>query len=336
MLTGYCAPRWLGRFAVAALAAAAFLAPASALHAQTCGTTTWDLTAGQTIDVGSVTVSNDATNLYVTYALDYPGATFGTLHLWVGSDLANVPANPQGTPVPGQFPYKPDASGLTTYTITIPFTDLLIQDVAQACGLQLYVVAHAEVNVPDGEGGYDAETAFGGPNPGAGPRWWFYGVYTVCCEFGPPPVTACSTAFAKGGYVWTTDRKSNPESLPTLGLSKNRWGWAINLQASGTYTYDLWSGAGLNKTANGVKVGTVTVNWDGVNATVTYNVTAAGYLLDEVHVYAGDDAPATIAPGQYGNTAYLPGGSTSYTVTAPLADANGGGVWIVAHSVVCN
>ena len=87
-----------------------------------CGTTTWDLTAGQHIDVGTVTVSNDATNLYVTYTLDdpdYPDATFGTLHLWVGTDLATMPATPQGSPIPGQFPYKagtapyPDSTGTT-------------------------------------------------------------------------------------------------------------------------------------------------------------------------------------------------------------------------------
>ena len=65
--------------------AAMFLSGSSALASMetACGTTTWNLTAGQTSDVGSVTVSNDTDNLYVKYDLDYPGATFGTLHLWV-------------------------------------------------------------------------------------------------------------------------------------------------------------------------------------------------------------------------------------------------------------
>jgi hypothetical protein len=39
---------------------------------EACGTTTWDLTAGQTIDVGSVTVSNDLNNVYVTYTSIIP------------------------------------------------------------------------------------------------------------------------------------------------------------------------------------------------------------------------------------------------------------------------
>ena len=62
----------------------------------------------------------------------------------------------------------------------------------------------------------------------------------------------------------------------------------------------------------------------------------AGYSLKEAHAYIGDAAPATIAPGQYGNTAYMEGGETTYTFTAPLVDADGVfGAWVVAHAAVC-
>ena len=145
-----------------------------------CGTTSWDLTAGQTIDVGSVTVENDADNLYVTYTLDYPGACFGTLHLWVGDDLANVPKTPKGIPIPGQFPYHFDATGETEYTFTIPLTDVGI-DLDAECENTLYVVPHAEVDLDCNPETNNNETAFGGDTPGGGPRWWFYGVYTTCC-----------------------------------------------------------------------------------------------------------------------------------------------------------
>lgn len=303
----------------------------------TCPTVTWDLTAGQSSVVGSVSVTNDAQNVYVTYTLDYPGATFGTLHLWVGNDILDVPANPQGTPVPGQFPYQHDAAGQTSYTFTIPFADLSIVDVTQVCGMNLYVVTHAEVNIDsDGDGTADQnETAFGGDQPGSGPRWWFYGVYPICCEFGPPPVPFCETAFAKGGWVWTTDKKSNPENLPSLNLSKNRWGWAINLTAPRTTSYDIWAGAGLNKTANGTKVGTLTVDWDGSRATVTYDM-LSGYYLAEVHLYAGDAKPVTVAPGQYGNLAYFDPNATTYTFNVDVSDTDGDGVWLIAHAVSCN
>jgi hypothetical protein len=332
----------LGRRIMACLAAGMLLLGSALAQAQTCGTTTWPLTAGQTIPVGTVTVSNDLNNLYITYALDsvtQPGATFGTLHAWVGNDMTNLPVSQgSGAPIPGQFPYKPDATGLTTYTITIPFLDLFIQDANGACGTPLYVVTHAEVNGVDanGDGAPDGnETAFGGPTPGSGPRWWFYGLYSVCCDFGPPPVEACSTAYGKGSHVFTTDKKSNPEKLPSLNLTRNRWGWAVNLAGPGTYVNPMWMGAGLNNTGNGTNVGTVTVSWDGTMATVTYSL-SAGYSFKEAHAYIGDAAPTTIAPGQYGNIAYMDGSETSYTFTAPLSDVDGvAGAWVVAHAVVC-
>ncbi len=323
---------------------------AATLQSTTCGTTTWDLTAGQTIDVGTVTVSNDANNLYVTYTLDdpdYPNACFGNLHVWVGNDLLNLPTTPGnkqcpgGAPIPGQFCQADggacfDATGLTTYTFTLPFTDLNIVDVNQACGLQLFVVTHAEVDLDCTDGDTGHETAFGGPIAGNCNRWYFYGVYTVCCEFGDPDPPTCETAFAKGTHIWTTDKKSNPENLPSLKLTKNRWGWAIKLSAPGVTTYDIWAGAGLNDTNKGRLVGRLTVNWDGASMSATYDITAAGCSLEEVHLYAQDGSPTTIAPGQYGYLDSFDPNRTSYTFNVPLADANGDGcVWLIAHSVVC-
>ncbi|MCI0449637.1 MAG: hypothetical protein L0Y79_07610, partial [Chlorobi bacterium] len=143
------------------------------------------------------------------------------------------------------------------------------------------------------------------------------------------------TAFAKGGWVWTTDPKSNPEHLPSLRLTRNRWGWAINLLAPGTYTYDIWAGAGLNKIQNGTLVGTLTIVWNGTSATVTYNITG-GCVMEEAHLYAGDPRPTNIAPGQYGNTASFDPPAASHTFTVPLENTNGtDGVWLIAHAVVC-
>jgi hypothetical protein len=317
-------------------------APSAIVPAETCGATTWDLTAGQTIDVGSVSVSNDADYLYVTYGLDYPGATFGALHLWVGNSLLNLPANAQGIPVPGQFCSADggacaDASGLVSYTFQIPFADLNIVDASAACGSSLYVVTHAEVSFDsDGDGEVDGETAFGGPISGSGPRWWYYGAHSICCDFGNPDPPVCETAFAKGGWVFTTDKKSNPEALPSLALTKNRWGWAIDLLAPGDYHYDVWAGAGLNKTSKGELVGEVDVSWDGASAVVTYSV-FDGTAIEEVHLYAGDAAPATVAPGQYGYLAEFDPNVSTYSFVVPLADADDvSGVWLIAHAVVCH
>jgi hypothetical protein len=233
---------------------------------------------------------------------------------------------------------------MTTYTFTVPFENLDIVDVTQVCNTQLYVFTHAEISGIECEGDCSScdrtehETGWGGSTcvnietPG---RWYCYGQYTICCDFGEPDVPACQTAFAKGSHIWTTDRKSNPENLPSLRLTRNRWGWAIKLCATGESTYDIWAGAGLNDTAKGVKVGTLTVNWNGSTAAVTYAMNN-GCQLEEVHLYAQDGAPTTIAPGQYGYLDSFDPNRTTYTFNVSLADTNGDGcVWLIAHAVVC-
>lgn len=305
-----------------------------------CGTTTtWNLYAGQTALVGSIEVTNDMDNMYVTYSIDtvtQPLANFGTLHLWIGSDLQTLPRSGGGAPIPGQFPFHATTNGAQTYTFVIPFSELLIQDASAACGLPLYVVTHAEVNDVLGENGeLSSETAFGGDTEGDGNRWWFYGVYTVQCDCGEPPIASCETAFGKGGYVWTTMRRSNPERLPSLELTHNRWGWVVNMTEPGTETNPLYAGAGLNNVSNGTQVGDVTITWDGSTVTVTYNL-YSGNIIRESHIYAGDQSPTTIAPGQYGSTAYFgETGTSSHSESFEVMDSDGDGIWVVAHSVAC-
>jgi len=294
-------------------------------YGEYCGSDTLTLWAGQTIDAGTLIVSNDETNLYVTYTTT---GKFGTLHLWVGTDFSLLPMNSQGTPVPGQFPYVVDATGLTTYMFVIPLANISFYS---QCGDIIYVVAHAEVTINGNN-----ETAFGGDIEGTGTnRWYYYTEYvTACCSDNPPPVSyeKLGTAFAKGGYVFTTDKKSNPENLPSLNLTKNRWGWAINLTAPATETYDLYVGAGLNRTSKGILVGTATVDFTGTQATVTYNL-STGYSIEEAHVYAGDLVPVTLAPGQYGNTFYFDPFVSTWSFTVDVEDTDGDGVWFIIHAV---
>jgi hypothetical protein len=300
-----------------------------------CGVThTVDLWAGQTIDAGSVTIYNDEVNLYVTVYSEF-GYQAGDeqLKLWVGGDLKNLPRSPAGNPINGQFPYKITTDGGTTYTFTIPLDDLsLVND----CGDNIYVVLHADVLADDGNGGGpSAETAYGGDTGGdTGNSWWYYTTFTIQCCDDPPVFDHCETAFAYGTHVFTTSRRSNPDDLESLRLNRNRWGWAILLEEDGESTYDIWAGAGLNKTENGVLVGTLTITKSGVQVTVSYNLDE-GYSMQELHIYAGDDAPTTIAPGQYGHTDYFDPMISTYSETFTVEDLNGGGVWIIAHAVVC-
>jgi hypothetical protein len=314
-------------------AAILMAASTTASFAAVCGTTIWNLYAGQTQDVGSLTVSNDETNIYVTYTLDAPDTYFGTLHLWVGNDLLNLPKTPNGTPIPGQFPYQytPPNTTTTSYTFIIPLNDLAIQDITRACPLTLNVVAHAEVK------GAVNETAFGGDQPVnvlSPGRWWYYALYNLCCTVPPPPVLGCETAFAKGGYVFVTEARSNPQSLPSLRLAKNRCGWAIRLNAPGSYAYDIWAGAGLNNLANGTKVGRLLLDWDGSVVHVTY-VLSTGNATKELHIYASASPPTTVAPGQYGFTRYFDPATSSFEADLSLVD-DFNGVWLVVHSVVCS
>lgn len=310
-----------------------------------CGTPkVVDFWAGQYTDAGSVTIYNDNTNLYVTVFSEF-GFQSGTeqIKMWVGADFTTIDGGGTSRPSAGGFPYKINTDGGTTYTFTISLDDLQL---VNKCGDMIYVVVHGDVLVSDGNGGTKGETAFGGDIPGGGNAWWFYTTYTIaCCSDTPPPVLDHSeTAFAKGvydqgGYVFTTDNKSNPEGLPSLKLSKNRWGWAINLKTDGETTYDIWAGAGLNNTTkNGTKVGTLTVikntNADDVSTvTVTY-LLFSGKTMQEAHIYISDLKPTTVAPGQYGNTTYFDPMVSTYTASFTVSDTNGDGIWIIAHAVV--
>ena len=304
-----------------------------------CPAATWDLIAGDSIKAGTVTVTNDTKNLYVTYKLTYPGAAFGMLRLWAGNNMESMPATGKGTPMPDRFPWQTDAEGLKTATFTIPFSSVSIVDSADTCSASLYVTAYGEVRMDGNHDGIrESLRAFAGNTPGMGPQPWHYGLYGVCCVSGRPfTAMTCDSTFAKGGWVWVTDAKANPENLPSLNLTNNKWGWAINLKAAGvgTTVYDLWAAAGLNDTSKGYKTGTLTVTWTGLTASVTYDIFPA-YTLQDVHLYADDVPPTTTAPGQFGySDSFDPTVSTYTFKNVPLADTDADGVWLIGNATVC-
>ena len=67
------------------------------------------------------------------------------------------------------------------------------------------------------------------------------------------------------------------------------------------------------------KVGTLTLDWDGSSLTVSYDL-KAGYVMQEAHIYAADAPPLTVAPGQYGFTAYFDPESTYFDKTFSISD----------------
>lgn len=81
-----------------------------------------DLIAGQTINVGQVIYSHDATNVYVTYTTS-GNWTLKELHVYVGN-LAGLPRKNSALQI-GHFPFAVEnLIGATTYTFTIPIQGL--------------------------------------------------------------------------------------------------------------------------------------------------------------------------------------------------------------------
>jgi hypothetical protein len=122
-------------------------------------------------------------------------------------------------------------------------------------------------------------------------------------------------------YLYETAFAKGDAAICFIDHGFSRWGWT-NPIVPGTYTWDLWAGAGQCDTSKGILVGSVTVVYDG-DVTVTYNVSEP-YLLDETHVYAGYDmfpktkkGKLTVAPGQYYNDGSFDGM-----------------VYVIAHAVV--
>ncbi|MEJ2051097.1 MAG: DNRLRE domain-containing protein [Calditrichota bacterium] len=118
----------------------------------------------------------------------------------------------------------------------------------------------------------------------------------------------------------------------------NNWGWTNGPLGTGTYTFDIYAGAGQCDLSKGTQVGVLTVEYDGSTVTATYDLNS-GNVLNEVHLYIGSDpiptskqGKETVAPGQYPYSDSDLNGASSYTFTE---DGFSGPIYIIAHAVVC-
>jgi hypothetical protein len=87
------------------------------------------LLAGQGMEVGIVTVTNDLDEVCVTYALDEDALEEGwgihETHLFIGTSADDIPTNRAGNPVPGRFPYGEfGLLGVETWEHCIPLGNL--------------------------------------------------------------------------------------------------------------------------------------------------------------------------------------------------------------------
>ncbi|HMK04863.1 MAG TPA: hypothetical protein VK489_11755 [Ferruginibacter sp.] len=109
-----------------------------------CLATEVNLMAGQTMVAGTVSVTNDAENIYVTYNTT-GGWVLTATHLYVG-DCALIPVNNPGNPIPGQFPYKGTHTNLTSVTYTVPISQI-------PAGTCACIAAHGVVKELNSSGG---------------------------------------------------------------------------------------------------------------------------------------------------------------------------------------
>jgi len=136
----------------------------------------FELMAGQHINAGNITVTNDDDFIYVTYNTEN-GWVLNETHLYVG-DPSGIPTNGAGNPTIGLFPYNDAHNGATSYTLTIPIDP----------NLECYAVAaHASVSLIDGNGNVvQSETAWSnGDQINNGGSWAMYSEYclTDCCVY---------------------------------------------------------------------------------------------------------------------------------------------------------
>jgi hypothetical protein len=163
------------------LAAAAVLPTVWGTPAQAqCSTspTVVTLFAGRTMNAGTVTVTNDASNLYVQYATTSPWL-LTEAHLAVADSLAGIPQTKKGNPVPGHFAYSATFDPeVTSFTFTIPLGGF-------STGQSLFIAAHAVVLAPDTGSGGGTQTGWGDGAGFPGANWATYFQYTVQSCGGP-------------------------------------------------------------------------------------------------------------------------------------------------------
>jgi hypothetical protein len=120
--------------------------------------------AGQSINVGTVTVWNDETNVYVAYTVT-GNYKLNKTHLFVGG-CTDIPVNNAGNPRIGLYPYQTThgTTGVSQYVYTIPRSTIP--------GGCLCVSAHAEVGGADPNGNTFNQTGWGqGPQVNDGGSW---------------------------------------------------------------------------------------------------------------------------------------------------------------------
>lgn len=148
-------------------------------------------------------------------------------------------------------------------------------------------------------------------------------------------VGGCETMFGKGNdnaLCFIDDTNNN----------FNRWGWTNGPLSEGTYTFEIWAGAGQCDTSKGTLAGEVEVVYENGTVEVKY-ITDGDHVLQETHLYVGNDPyplqkrgknnyVPTVAPGQY---PYKHDDLDNVTMDSYTVDDLEGEIYIITHGVIC-
>jgi len=282
------------------------------------------LKAGQTINAGSVCVTNDKTTLQVTYTTT-GNWYLADLHLFVGQSLTEMPQTKTGNPKIGNFPYTIENVNSQSYTFTLPLGALGIFDPCAKDNPALYIAAHAVLVLRDSAGNViDKQTGWAaGTQMNAKGSWAMYFQYLTQCDDGPVNY-ACDTAFAVGDQTFF-DLGIVPD------VKGGRWGWQLTIDAGTSSIAPIYAGAGQNDLTKGTHAGDLSYSYSGGVLTLTYTMYSP-WVLQKTHVYAGSTSTTTIAPGQYGNQ-HDPLQNV-WTDTYQLS-VSGNPIYVVAHAEAC-
>ena len=270
----------------------------------------WENTS---VSYGTVTIGNDATQLFITYDAA-PGVVIFETNLYVGPE-SGIPGdnigNGSGHFNLGLFPYKTTHPNVQSYTYTLPLANF------ENC---FAVVANAKMIHPDGW----VINAFGKNTLVL--SWGYYVNYCkqVCT------IPTCETAYAYG------EQYANC-FLNIPGVTSNNWGWSNGPIGAGTYSWPIYAGAGQCNIGNGTLVGTLMVTYNPPQAIITYSM-SGGFVLNATHLFVGNlilpkkNGKWTTAPGQF---PYKHGNLNGVASDTFTINGLSGNIYIAAHSEAC-